>query len=140
MGQHERQAEQKRDSRRPGNTKSKRLAFGDYRFVRIDLSSEEKDDFHTRVGDGSFRPLGIAAYLSDGYSVKFSQADGGKTVVCTLTQTNVSHPNAGLSISGRGRDTETAFAVVAYKDIVVCNDGQWLQTEYERSGTSPDIG
>lgn len=140
MGENVNEKRERSGRAKPRNSKPPKLSFGDYRFIDVELTSDEKDDFRERLEEGSFVPLSVTDYLREGYTVKFSPRDGGKTVVCTLTCTDASHQNAGLSISGFAGDDATAFSLVSYKDVVICNNGQWLASENDRGHRTPRIG
>lgn len=119
--------------------KDAKVPFSESRFVRIELTEKDKEQFRALLEAGEFESLRIDDFLSERYSVSFSEGDGGKTVVCTVRMAYVDHPNAGLSLTGRGRDSATALAVCAYKHTYLCSEQLWRAAEDSRGGSYSDI-
>lgn len=117
-----------------------RLGYGDYRFVRVELSTEQKDEFRALVDAGEFDRFSIDDFLKSGYTVKFSAQDAGKTITCSVTCGVAGDVNCGLILTGRGRDSTTAARVVAFKDVYCCDDGAWASGERRGGEASDDIG
>lgn len=132
------------DDKKRGKAKAAKsatkLAFGDYKLVRIELTSSEKEDFAGLLADGEYTGLTVSFFLDQGYTVKFSTQDSGKTVVVSITCPVPDHYNAGGVLTARAGDPATALAVAAYKDVVLVADGNWFECEARRAGATPDIG
>lgn len=134
-----------KNSRRSGTAAAKKretakVAYSDYRFVRIELTEADKERFRALLASGEFESLSVTDFVRDGYKVSFSEADSGHTIICSISQPYAQHHNAGLVLTGRGSDAETALAVVAYKHIYLCEDQLWRQAEDARGGSYSDIG
>jgi len=117
-----------------------RVAFADMRFVRIELLESEKEVFRALLDSGEFEQVSADDFIERGYKVTFTQDTRGGGALCTVSACAADHPNAGLMLTGRGRDAATAIAVVAYKDIYLCPDGLWRAAEDQRGGSYSDIG
>lgn len=118
----------------------RKLGFGDYRFVRIELLTSEKDQFKADVEAGDWTAPDMDEYLGKGYTLKFSSDPRGSGRLCTITCTDVESGDAGLQLTGRGSTAAAAYSVAAYKDFVICGDRSWLEAEHERGGSYDDIG
>lgn len=127
-------------SKRSGEHKSSKVAFADFRFVRIELLADEKEDFKALLAAGEFSDVTPDQFISEGYTVKFSAGDNGSTVICSISQPCADHPNAALVLTGRGRDTATALAVCVYKHTILATDGLWRECESRRGTAYDDIG
>lgn len=130
---------QRLSSTKSGTVSGRRVGFGDFRFVKLDLLADEKQDLRRRLAEGFTEQVSIDYFVSEGYSVKFSLGDGGATVVCSISQANIDHQNAALILTGRGRDAITALAVCTYKHFILCNNGMWKEAEDRRVGSGIDI-
>lgn len=135
------QAERRSKSKERGSDSSKRkLSFGDYRFARIELTSDEKQQYREDSAAGDWVHPEMDEYLKVGYTVKYSQDKHGHGVICTLTCTDVDSGDAGLQLTGRGSTATVAWDVCSYKDRVVCGERTWKEAENERGGSYDDIG
>jgi len=117
-----------------------RVAFADMRFVRIELLESEKDEFRALLDSGEFETVSIDNFIERGYKVTYTRDTRGGGALCTVSAGDADHPNAGLMLTGRGRDATVALAVVAFKDIYLCPDGLWRAAEDSRGGSYSDIG
>lgn len=117
---------------------SGRVKFGDYRFVRVEFDATEKDDFRAALGDNRVEGLDLDHLLREGYSLKCSASDDGKTILVTLTQHHLDHQNAGLILTARHRDATTALLALAYKVHHIIRGDPWTQVEHERGGIYED--
>ena len=130
----------KKDRRRStANKRKSELAFSDYRLVRIEFTAEEKDECRDFLDTHGTEPLPLDAYTDQRYTVKFSKDKNGGGVLCSITSTNPEDVNAGCTLTGRGRDTATAFWVAHYKDRYICGDRTWLECENDRGDRAGDI-
>lgn len=132
---------QNKRSKGKGSDQDKRkLLFGDYRFVRLELTTEERDDARASISN-SPQPLEvITGFLDRGYTVKFSVDAKGGGCLCSVTNTDPESADGGLILTGRGATALVAWNAFLYKDLVICADRGWKQTEYERGGSYQDIG
>jgi len=116
------------------------LAFGDYRFVRIELTAEERDECRDFIQEKTARLEDIDAFLGQGFTVKFSTDKKGGGSLCAVTCSDPEHGDRGLILTARGSTASVAWLVLMYKDLVICADRGWRQTESERGGGFSDIG
>jgi|SRR3990172_3585729 len=123
-----------------GDKANDKLAFGDYRFVRVELTATEKDDARAYVKENAGLAFDPTTYLAANYSVKFSRDHNGAGVVCTVTCRDSAIGDRGLQLSGRGSTASVAWLMFLYKDLVICGDRTWKETESERGGSYDDIG
>lgn len=136
------------ERRNAGKSKTKResdranlkVPFSDFRFVRIELLEGEKEQFRSLMESGEFTDVDVDGWLLEGYSLKHTYDPQNKTFVCSLSQPYAEHPNGGLVLTGRGRDTATALSVVAFKHFYLCEDTLWREAESRRGGSYSDIG
>lgn len=138
-------AKQQKINRRSGSASERtrantRVAYSDYRFVRIELTEQEKQQFRDLLAAGEFESLSVTDFVREGYKLSFSEGDEGHTVICSVSQPHADHHNAGLILTGRGGDAETALAVVAFKHVYLCEDTLWRSAEDNRGGSYNDIG
>lgn len=125
-----------------GNSTTARdeVPFNQRRFVRIELNDEQKQEVKSFIADGEITG-DVADYFSrEGYVCSWKAMDGGKTVFVSIACIDREHPNAGLIITGRGRDFATALAVCAYKDKYCCEDHLWATGEDYNPDDADDIG
>lgn len=132
----------KQDARRSRNTTAggKADTRDNYRFVNIELTSSQKEEFKALLADGEFDDVSLDAWLLAGYKVTFSSGDGGKTVVCSVICGVVGDANYGYILTGRGGDSTTALRVAAYKDTYLCENGEWLTSPNLTAKSTGDIG
>lgn len=114
--------------------------FGEFRFVNIEFTTGEREDFKLQFQAGEFDGYTIDHWLQQGYKVSFSVGNAGTTRICAISCKEAGHPNAGLIITGRGTDTATALGAVSYKIGVLCTDGLWQEAADRRGGTVDDVG
>lgn len=123
-----------------GSSSNTKPDYRDYRFVRLELSEQERRD----VSDWELSDESLDAWLDEllsaGYSLKLSRGDDGKTIHATISCDNPDEPNAGLRLSGFGRSRAAALRSCAYKDTVICEYRTWREAESERGGQYRDIG
>jgi hypothetical protein len=130
MSKSDEQLERKNSGRRQSGSKGQGGGREyTHRFVNLDFTPDTKATFKSLLADGEFANSTVDEFLRSGYSVKFSSADSGKTVVCTVTCSIEGDPNNGLMLTGRGGDATTALAVALYKDTYLCENGAWASGE-----------
>lgn len=121
------------------NTGGKSGKFN-FRFVRIELSQDNKQEFKSLVDSGEFDSISIDDYTKLGYKVSFTIQDDGKTTLCSISCGLEHDPNYQRILTGRGGNSIIALRVAAYKDIYLCEDGVWATGELASMDTTPDIG
>jgi hypothetical protein len=115
--------------------------FGDYKFIDINLTEEEKEIFRMEHFDAKLNTMTlIEDWVSAGYKLSISTDDKGGGVLVTLTARFGSAGNEGLILTARAGDAHKALQVLWYKDFFVCGDGGWALASGERSGLGGDIG
>lgn len=117
-----------------------KVSFGDYGFARIELSAEDRERFGVWTEEQGVDGGAIDYLLEDGCKVSFSTDKHGGGVICSASQPDPKHENAGLVLTGRGGTAIVALAVLVYKDMVICGGESWRQGESEHGGGQPDIG
>lgn len=125
---------------RGGGGKPLPKQFGEFRFANIEFTTQEREDFKLQLHAGDFESFSVSHWLEQGYKVSFSLGNGGDTCICSISCKASDHPNAGLIISGRGRDPATALGAVSYKISVLCADGLWREGAERRGGFADDVG
>lgn len=132
-----------RGSGRSGNGKGSdkpAAATASFRFVNIELTALQKEDFKTLLAQGEFDHVRIDDWTRLGYKVSFTTGDRGETSICSVVCGVEGDPNYGQILTGRGSDSTTALRVAAYKDTYLCEDGVWGTSPNLRGGTAGDIG
>lgn len=115
-------------------------ARDNYRFVNIELTTSQKEEFKALLDDGEFVDVSPDSWLLAGYKVTFSSGDNGKTVICSVICGVDGDANYGLILTGRGSDSATALRVAAYKDTYLCENGAWLTSPNLSGKSAGDIG
>ena len=142
MGYEKGKQQSARDNRKKadGDKLRDKLAFGDYRFVRIELSAEEKEHAREYIAEATFGLETADRYLETGYTVKFSSDKKGGGKLCAVTCSDSDSGDRGLILTARGSTATIAWLMFLYKDLAICADRSWLQAESERGGSYDDIG
>lgn len=140
MSQHERKQEERKGSRNGKRPSRSKLSFGDFDFIRLEMSAQDKEDFFDWLQDQQIGAGTVDYLLADGCKVSFSVDPNGGGVLCSASQQSSEHENAGGILTGRGGDAITALAVVIYKDSVMAHGKPWRQAAHERSQSQPEIG
>jgi len=142
VGYNKQLQQNKRDAAREardGKPKRK-LAFGDYRFCRIELTASERDEARAYVSGLTAPLVGMGRYIAAGYTIKFSADPNGNAVQVSVTCAAIDNGDAGLILTARGASEDVAWGVFLYKDLVICDGRTWRETEHERGGSYQDIG
>lgn len=122
------------------NDKREKVPFGASRFARIELSTEEKEDFKALLANGEFGMGAVSHWLDMGYKLSLNRDEAGGGIVAVLSPIFKDCENAGLQLSGRAGDFATALAVLEYKDFYVAGEDGWAACENRRGGSYQDIG
>lgn len=130
----------KSNARAGDNSKPRALAFSELRFVNLDLSPAEKEEFRNLLADGRFDAVPFNDWLANDFSFKLSLSKDKRSVVATLTCSNSEHVCGGGILSAFGGDAATAIAVLRYKDEVLSDENGWFAAEANRGKHTPDIG
>lgn len=140
MGQHEHAKQSQRDKTRARTGKGGKLPWDAYRFVRIELTAQEKEDFRSLRAGGEFDGASVDDLLTQGDKLSISVGDGGVTFTASLTCAHADNPNRGLILTARGGDANTALAVLTYKLLYLVGESLWREAEDRRGGSYNDIG
>lgn len=141
MGAMKNASSERKDARATASKgKQGKIPFSDFRFVRIELTEDEKQTFRALLDSGEFDGISPDDFVSQGCKVSFSAGDDAGTIICSVTCTDPTAVNAALVLTGRGRISTTALAVCMYKHIYLCSDGSWREGEARRGGGYSDIG
>jgi len=125
---------------KPERQKPAKVAFGDYRFLRFELTAEEKEDFHVNYLPDNNALLVLCDLALPGYKTSQSWDEAGKTVTASITCNDPADENAGLIVSAKAGDISKAILVLGYKVLIVADDRPWAQVESERGGGDTTIG
>lgn len=115
------------------------IPYGEMRFIAIELTSEEKDEFRALLAAGDIEPLDVTGYVTAGYEVTYKRDKAGGGVLLSLRAPLYELDNGGGIVTGRGGDAETALAVLSYKVQYLIGDRLWSEAEHERRGNAADI-
>lgn len=126
-------------TRRAGNS-SERYTYNEMRFVRIELTEEEKEEFRTLLAADEFHAAFLDTCLAAGYNVTVGTDKRGGGVLCCIRAELKELLDGGLILSGRGKDFLTALAVCEYKATYLADENGWLEAEVRRGGSYSDIG
>lgn len=124
------------NSKRGSKAKKKNsLAFDDYEFLRIELTSKERADFDESES-AQLSPFAALADMSIvGYKNSQTWSADGKTCTASLSCTDPEDPNAGGVISGKAGSLEWAIKRLHYKLTVIIGDRLWREAENDRGGS-----
>lgn len=117
-----------------------KVPFTDFRFVRLELTEAEKNEFRELYSAGEFEALDIDGWLEAGYKLSLTKGDAGATVVATLSGQYRDMLDGGLLLTGRGSSVALALAVLSFKHNTLADEDGWLAAEDRRGGTYSDIG
>lgn len=132
--------EPKKHTGTDANGKRAKVPFGTARFVRIELTGQEKGEFRTLLDNGEFEQPPIQHWLDMGYKLTLSVDERGGGVVAVLSPQFLDVENAGLQLSARAGTWHDALAVLEYKDFYLAGEDGWAATEQRRGGSYSDIG
>lgn len=117
-----------------------KVPFGQGRFVRLELTESEKDEFRELHGSGELGEFDHDHWLQAGYKLSSSYDVRNKATVVSLTQQYAGMDNAGLTLTGRGGTYDKALSVLQYKLVYLVGDELWAAIEAQRGGSYGDIG
>lgn len=120
--------------------KSGKVAFGEQRFVRIEPTAAEKEEFRALRDAGEFDDLDVDGWLEAGYKLSINREERGGGRIATLTGQFTDMLNAGLVLSARGSSAALALAFLDFKDRYLCGEAGWKAAEDLRGGSYDDIG
>ncbi len=117
-----------------------KVAFSDYRFVRIEFTEAEKAEFRSLLASGEFDSSNRDDWYREGYKLSVSWDVTHNTFVASLTGQYRDQQNAGLVLTARGNSEAIALAALEFKHLYLCSDGLWSAAEDSRGGSYSDIG
>lgn len=117
-----------------------KVPFAEFRFVRIELTEPEKDEFRKLRDSGEFDTVDVDHWAKQGYKLSVSYDDQHNSIIVSLTAQYRDMDNSGLILTGRGASYASALGVLEYKDKYLCGDVGWLAAESGRGGSYGDIG
>lgn len=115
-----------------------RTKYSDFKFVRIELSEEEKAEFRGLLRSGDEPELDLDDLVSKGYALSLSLDRDGKTVLVTLKQLYVLGENTRGILTARHGSARGALACLAYKLQVIIGNRFWQEAEMARGGEYDD--
>lgn len=117
-----------------------KVSFSEFRFVRIELTAAEKDEFRGMLASGEYDNLDFTPLLREGYKLSVSYDLTHSTVVASITAQYKDMLNAGLVLSARAGSEPAARAMLLHKHSYICGDDGWAASESSRGGSYDDIG
>lgn len=120
--------------------KRSKVPFNEFRFVRIELTEPEKQEFRALLDSGEFDEIPLDGWIGRGFKISISPDDKGGGIIASLSATYSDSDNKGLVLTARGRDAITALAVLEYKDKYLAGEDGWGSCEDRRGGSYSDIG
>lgn len=140
MGSQKELKNEKRTAKVGAGKKRFKVPFSEFRFVRIELTEQEKNSYRQLLESGEFDEIPLDEWLASSYKVSLSADGEGGGVVASITSVYSDSPNAGLVLTARGRSAVSALAVLTYKDRYLAGEDGWLACESGRGGSYSDIG
>jgi hypothetical protein len=134
------------DDTNGGRAKDKRtdgdgtIPFSEMRFVRIELTEAEKEEFRALMANEEFTSDFLDKAVRAGYKVSFSLDKNGGGVLCSIRAESRGLLDAGLILTGRGKTIAVAVAVCEYKSNYLADENGWLAAETRRGGSFDDVG
>lgn len=99
--------------------------YGEQRFVRAELSQEEKASLRSWRASGTFDLFdGVQTMLEEGYRLSLKFDAYNECMACFVSHTDPEHENFGLILVGRGKFGESAMVEALYKHLHLC-DTHW---------------
>jgi len=129
-----------------GRAKSKRagsdgtIPFSEMRFVRLELSEAEKQDFRSLLAAEEFTSDFLDRVIRAGYKVSLGIDKNGGGFLCSIRAESRDLLDAGLILTGRGKTIATAVAVCEYKSNYLADENGWAAAETRRGGSFDDVG
>lgn len=130
------------ESGRGGNKAGRlvKVPFSDHRFLRIELTAAEKDEFRSLLANGEFDGKEYDDWCRAGHKLSVSFDFQHNTFTVSLTGQYVGMSNAGLVVTARGSTVATALAALQFKLDYIIGDDEWVATQDSRGGSYDDIG
>jgi len=119
---------------------SERYSFAEMRFVRIELTESEKEEFRALLAAGEFDSGFLDLCIDANYSITINRDKNGGGVLVSIRAEHKNMLDGGLILSGRGKDVPTAVAVCEFKSTYLADENGWLAAETRRGGSASDIG
>lgn len=116
------------------------IPFNQMRFVRIELTEAEKQDFRALLAASEFSWAFLDKCIEAGYKVTFSRDKDNRGVLCSIRCETTGLLDSGLILTGRGGTVSTALAVAEYKTNYLADENGWLAAETRRGGSYDDVG
>ncbi len=97
-------------------------------YINLDLSVEQKAMYPAWAASGSYSQA-LAGFVEDGVnlSVKRERKTGG--FVASGTQRDPNSPNAGLCVTARAKDPETALGRLLFSLTILSREERWENTQ-----------
>lgn len=96
-------------------------------FINFTPTEAEKEAFKAIDWNPEIAFAELESLVDDEISVKFGWDGYNKCYQATLGRIDQSHPDAGVFISGRGKDLSKALKQAIYVHKVIA-EGEWLDT------------
>lgn len=123
-----------------GTGDRERYSFHQMRFVRLELTEEEKQEFKSLLESEEFSWDFLNTCIEAGYGVSFGKDKRGGGHICTIRAEYKDMLDGGLNLSGRGKTAFIALAVCEYKSTYLADETGWLAAETRRGGSYDDVG
>lgn len=116
------------------------IPFAQMRFVRIEVTEAEKEEFRTLLESEEFSGGFLDQCIEAGYKVTFSKDKNGRGTLCSVRAETTELLDAGLILTGRGKSSAVALAMCEYKSNYLADENGWLAAETRRGGFYDDVG
>lgn len=128
-----------RNNRRNTHTNG-RIPFSEMRFVRIELTEAEKQEFKSLLAAEEFSGDFLDQCIKAGYKVTFDRDKNGGGVLCSVRCETTELLDSGLILTGRGKTAAVALAVCEYKSNYLADENGWASAETRRGSSYDDVG
>jgi len=122
------------------NNSDARYTYGEMRFVRIELTDDEKTEFKSLMETGEFNTEFLTQCVNARYNITIGKDKRGNGILCCVRAEFKDMLDGGLILAGRGKDVTTAIAVCEYKATYLADENGWAAAEVGRGGGYSDIG
>jgi len=108
----------------PGKDQVGQKQFVPSKFVRSELTDQEKDHVKSQNYVWDDIPEHLVDLVQAGYKISLTQDKGSGAFAVWITPTDVDNPNSGYTLSARGPSLLAAISVAFYKHYTKF-DGIW---------------
>lgn len=97
-----------------------------FEFVDLKLSKEDVADFKERYEKDATHFLSeVDGMAKNGYKLSLAYDTGNNCIIASFTCREPNDPNFNYVLTARAGDVWEATALVVYKHMYMCDDGDW---------------